>query len=535
MPANIVCKNINIVLDEYGSHTIVPADVYDAANSSDNCGNINLLSVFPKQFDCGEIGPNTVTLKTKDDNGNVSTCLAIVTVEPFITNVVATPSPATCGLQNGSISVTASASGGQLAFSIDGGLSWQFVGLFQNLAPGDYDVAVQAFGTYGCITDPILTTILSVGSAQPWYKDIDGDGYTDGVTVTSCTAPPGYVAFALPGDCNDNNYNEHPGQVWFKDQDNDGYTDGATLVSCLKPTGYVLSATPGDCDDTRALVRPGATEFCNGLDDDCDGTVDEGLADLTYVGNVVFNNQAQVNAWNECYTVIQGNLFIQNSSIDSLVTLGKLHKVTGNVTIKQTSLDSLSWLMKLDTIGGNLSIMFNNQLQTLHGLDSLKYIGGALGHHHNNDCAECCSIYDLLNTPGAIGGAKSIFLNETGCSSVSQINTACNVPGSNLVGPGGHCSDCGTAHTDGFEENVVVSVTPNPNNGRFNISLGGQFGDGKLLLYDMQGNTIWQQKVTHGDSGYRSENLAAELPIGLYLLMFLQDNGDILSEKVIVK
>jgi predicted outer membrane repeat protein len=34
-----------------------------------------------------------------------------------------------------------------------------------------------------------------------------------------------------------------------------------------------------DCDDTDASVRPGADEKCNGLDDDCDGMVDEDAID----------------------------------------------------------------------------------------------------------------------------------------------------------------------------------------------------------------------------------------------------------------
>jgi hypothetical protein len=33
-----------------------------------------------------------------------------------------------------------------------------------------------------------------------------------------------------------------------------------------------------DCDDTDPLVNPGASESCNGIDDDCDGTTDEGDA-----------------------------------------------------------------------------------------------------------------------------------------------------------------------------------------------------------------------------------------------------------------
>lgn len=60
----------------------------------------------------------------------------------------------------------------------------------------------------------------------------------------------------------------------WADRDHDGAGDPGTERSVCAITADV-SPFPGDCDDNDAAVSPFAVEACNGIDDDCDGRVDE--------------------------------------------------------------------------------------------------------------------------------------------------------------------------------------------------------------------------------------------------------------------
>ncbi|MDQ3178481.1 MAG: MopE-related protein, partial [Actinomycetota bacterium] len=65
--------------------------------------------------------------------------------------------------------------------------------------------------------------------------------------------------------------------TYYRDGDRDGSGDASRpLVACIPPADHVV--TSGDCDDTRSDVRPGMAELCDGLDQNCDGSVDDGGA-----------------------------------------------------------------------------------------------------------------------------------------------------------------------------------------------------------------------------------------------------------------
>jgi len=127
-----------------------------------------------------------------------------------------------------------------------------------------------------------------------WHPDVDGDGWGDPWTETmACSPGIGWTTDAT--DCNDTDATVHPTapeacngvdddcdvdvdedvlSTFFVDADGDGWGSSA-VTACDPPSGTVPSS--GDCDDANAAVHPGATETANGIDDDCDGAVDEAL------------------------------------------------------------------------------------------------------------------------------------------------------------------------------------------------------------------------------------------------------------------
>jgi hypothetical protein len=64
------------------------------------------------------------------------------------------------------------------------------------------------------------------------------------------------------------------GTVWYADLDGDGYGDPkAEMLACTQPA--MSSADYTDCDDTDATRHPGASEVCDGVDNDCNPSTPE--------------------------------------------------------------------------------------------------------------------------------------------------------------------------------------------------------------------------------------------------------------------
>jgi len=118
-------------------------------------------------------------------------------------------------------------------------------------ALGQGFIAYVSNGNSGCTGSHASWSIVAADGSGAWNAairnfaanvcssdDLDADGYSE-----------------CDGDCNDNNPGLTPA-----DNDQDGY-----------------STCDGDCDDLDSSSFPGNPEICDGADNDCNGTVDDGF------------------------------------------------------------------------------------------------------------------------------------------------------------------------------------------------------------------------------------------------------------------
>ncbi len=116
------------------------------------------------------------------------------------------------------------------------------------------------------------------------YADADDDGWAacedcdDSVWAVNPAAVE--LCDEIDNDCDGETDEDAAADAltWYADVDGDGYGDPfVTTTACEQPEGHV--ANDADHDDADSGVSPDADEVCDGIDNDCDGSVDEDAID----------------------------------------------------------------------------------------------------------------------------------------------------------------------------------------------------------------------------------------------------------------
>lgn len=330
------------------------------------------------------------------------------------------------------------------------------------------------------------------------FEDDDGDGVADadcGGEDCDDTDPrtaggAEEVCDHIDNDCDGEVDEQTVQNIWYLDEDGDGWgvVIGSALASCNPLAGR--ASRFGDCDDTNNAIHPEVTEYCDGLDNDCDGVVDEGASVYCRLDNALstctqgacrvfsctagfvdadgdaengcetpinpadlmtgilcnsnsecsnsnlcdgtescFNGECRLGTPINCEgggAVLQGDVTITGGT--DLKALAGVEMITGTLYIMYTQLSSLIGLESLKSIGGSLMIVGNTKLKKLSGsaLSNLELVGGNI-LVQDNDALTSVNLPSLVYAGGIDITQNDALLSITDYGNLQEVEQAINI------------------------------------------------------------------------------------------------------------
>lgn len=317
--------------------------------------------------------------------------------------------------------------------------------------------------------------------------------------------------------------------TYYQDLDNDGYgTNAATTESCTgAPAGYAVNNT--DCNDANTAIHPGAVELCNGMDENCNVTIDDGaaIATITPSGPTTVckgtNLTLSANTgagYTYQWTRNGGNIAGATASTYNVTKSGNYQvKVTvpgGCLAISSTTSCTVN-----ASPNASITTPEGNDLCGLPDLDLVANAGVGFTYLWYKNGALVAGVTTQTYTVSAIGDYRVKVTNAAGCSKTSAVKSV--VKTCRMEEPGAN-------------ETAVLEVFPNPADNYIKVGAAInsiKSGQAELIITDMIGNKVYASTLQI-ENGAAFETInTADLAAGMYFINLT--SGEIfLSQQLVI-
>ncbi len=329
------------------------------------------------------------------------------------------------------------------------------------------------------------------GVVNVYYADIDADGFgNQNDVVFACVIPSGFVTNS--DDCDDS-------IVTYVDGDGDGQ-GGEIMAAC----GI---ASTGDCNDSNASVSESAFEICNGIDDNCNVEVDEGVG-FNYYADTDNDGFGNLNAAIVACTMPTGYVDNGFDCDDSMLLYTDLDSDGyGGQNLDACGVTNNTDCFDFDdTVNPGAIEICDNVDQNCNGLVDE---GLLLTMFQDSDGD---SYGDVLATVEACELQNGYVLDSTDCNDAdATIN-----PGALEVADNAIDENCDGDIATGIVENELeVFISPNPASEILTLN-NNSIQTGKVQIFNMNGQVVYETMLTA--SSLKIE--VSQFANGLYVVMF---------------